>query len=249
MVALDDRRWLVEIANGSTDPFPEDSARLASACGDPRLVSGLTADAYYACRAKYIKPARYRIAEVHATPSEASPVVASLFEERRVATNNQLEFIWTLEMTDRPGRQLPWPDSVDAFDYGLHISGAHRRGDWVRLLTSIPVDGWLRITPEGQGGSIYVWVSALPGTIVDLSPLLAIGQDGRERPIGGGPYLVKSVSDTGMIEFREKIPSDYSCGEPVIDPVPLPPTLRSRADEFFYADGTPRFSMTYTKGC
>jgi hypothetical protein len=50
------------------------------------------------------------------------------------------------------------------------------------------------------------------------------------------------------IEFRAEIPSDFACGDTVPE-VPLPPTLRAPASEFFDPDGTARFETKYTKGC
>jgi hypothetical protein len=71
--------------------------------------------------------------------------------------------------------------------------------------------------------------------VVDLSSLLATGPDGRKRRIVDGSYLVTSVSKTGVVHFRAEIPSDFPCGEPVTDPVRLPPTFRAGAAEFFNA--------------
>ena len=204
--------------------------------------------------AKFIKPARYPIAQVHAAPSEGSPVVATLFEDRTVGPSNLPHMVWTLETAEQPGQRLPWPGYGEAFDYGLHIPGAHRTGEWIRLLTSIPVDGWLRIPSDREPAPIQVHVSGLQNEVVNLlnlsSSLRAIGPDGNLREIAEGPYFVKRVSTTGMIEFRKEIPSDFGCSvHPVIDPVPLPPTLHAPAAEFFNPDGTPRFSTKYWRGC
>ena len=173
--------------------------------------------------------------------------MASLFEERTVAPDNQLAYDWTFEVPST-GQPLAWPESRLAFDYGLHIAGAHREGQWVRLLSKIPVDGWLRIT-DGQAGSFFIEVSPLQGEIIALSPMMATWPDGHQRRIDGGSYLVKRLSKTGVIWFRAEIPSDYACGELVTDPVPLPPMLRTEAGQFFNPDGTPRFATVYTKGC
>lgn len=243
-----ERLWLVQIANAD-DPFPEEFKEAARACGEARLVTDLTAASYFACRAKYVKSARYRIAQVHAAPDERSAVLATLFEERRVPPSHQLEYVWTFELASQPGTPVPWPESWAAFDYGLNVAGAHRRGDWVRLLSATPVDGWFRVAPEGQAASVYVWATPLLGQLVDLSVPLATWPDGRPRPTGGGPYLVTNVSANGSIEFRAEIPSDMPCVEPVTDPVALPPTLRSTAEQFFNADGAPRFRTSYPQGC
>jgi hypothetical protein len=250
-IPLEERLWLAQIANGSFDPFPEESAQLLKACGDPRLVFGRTAATYYACVTKYMKAARYLIAKLYAAPTESSPVVASVFEERKVTAENQFEFTWTVELTSHAGDRLPWPDAAAVFDYGLHLAGVQRRGDWVRLLTSIPADGWLRITPTPNipdGLPLYVYVEPLNGQIVNLSPLTARWPDGRRELTEQGTYLILNIT-RAVVEFRAEIPSDFACGETVTDPVPVPPTLRAPTSEFFNRDGTPRFSEAYTKGC
>jgi hypothetical protein len=248
-VPIEERLWTAEIVHGEAEAYPGESSQLAKACGDPSSVSGLTADVWYACRAKHISPARYRIAVLHSAPNESSPVVASVYEERRIDSSNQLAFTWTVELASHRGERLPWPDAIGAFDYGLHLAGVQRRGGWVRLLSSIPTDGWMRITSVGAEPPVYIWVSPLEGQIVDLSPLMASWPDGRRRQIEGGSYLIQSVSGAGSIEFRAEIPSDYNCGQSVTDPVPLPPALKARAAEFFDENGTPRFFTAYTKGC
>lgn len=248
----EERLWLVQISNGAGNPFPEEVVQIKKACGDS--FNGLTAEVYFACSAKFIKPARYPIAQLHAAPIENSAVVATLFEDRTVGPNNRPHMVWTLETASRPGQRVPWPGYGEAFDYGLHIPGAHRKGEWVRLLTSIPVDGWLRIPRDAEPAPIQVHVSGLQREVVNLlnlsSSLWAVGPDGNPREIAEGSYFVKGVSKSGIIEFRKEIPSDFDCRvHPVIDPVPLPPTFQAHAAEFFNPNGTPRFSTKYWKGC
>jgi hypothetical protein len=126
-----------------------------------------------------------------------------------------------------------------------------RRGEWVRLLGSIPADGWLRLTPDPlpDDAPVYIYISPLSEEIVTLSPLVAEWPDGSKRQTVPGTYRVVRIG-TGTVEFREEVPSDFPCEEgPVVDPVPMPPVLRSPTSELFNSDGTPRFSRTYTKGC
>jgi len=110
-----------------------------------------------------------------------------------------------------------------------------RRGQWVRLLTSIPVDGWLAITPDGSDSarSIAVHVSPLEGQVVTMA---------------GESYRILRIA-AGTVEYRREIPSDYGCGESAIDPVPLPQTLRTPVASLFDPEGTPRFRQKYTRGC
>ena len=91
-------------------------------------------------------------------------------------------------------------------------------------------------------------VEPLTGNIVEMSPLRADWPDGRSRLTDHGSFLIQKV-DGAFIEFRAEIPSDFACGNPVTDPVPVPPTLRAATSEFFNRDGSPRFADKYTKGC
>ena len=72
-----------------------------------------------------------------------------------------------------------------------------------------------------------------------------LGKTDGDNRLRAGRTLLKACK----IEFRAEIPSDFDCGEPVTDPVPLPPILQTEASEFFNPDGTARFSTKYTKGC
>src|SRR5688572_16494659 len=241
-IPFSERMWTVQISNGVNEAFPGEFRQLTRVRGDASSVTGLTADAWYACQAKNLRSAQYRIASLHAAPTASSSVVASIFEERRVNAIGEPEFVWTVERTSNPGVPVVWPDAEFAFDYGLHVAGVQRRGNWVRLLTSIPVDGWLRITtlPEiPDDAPVYVYIQPLTTQIVNLSPLTAQWPDGRKGTVQEGAFLIQQVVDR-TIEFREEIPSDFACGEQVTDPVPLPPTLRAPASEFFNPDGTPR---------
>jgi hypothetical protein len=249
-ISLAERLWLAEIHSAGTEPSAGELRELARVCGQDGAASRPTAEPWLACRARVLKPSRYRILTLHAAPRATSPVVATLFEERSVGTYGYFQFTWTLERASRPGVRLAWPDAAQAFDYGLHIAGVQRRGDWVRLLDSIPVDGWLPVTPENNPGARppYVRVSSLDTQLVGVGPLQATWPDGHRERTEGGPVLIQRITgDT--IEFRDEIPSDFACGERVVDPVPLPPTLRAPLSALFNANGTPRFSETYTKGC
>jgi hypothetical protein len=250
-VLTEERLWTALIANGASNPDPAEAKLLTRACGTAPLEIGSAYDSWKACRAKNLKPLRHRIAALHAAPNESSPILARVFEERVLESDNEVGFRWALELASAPGAPVPWPDASKAFDYGLHLAGVQRRGNWVRLLSSIPADGWLRINtePDVRGDErLYIYVEPLGGKILDLEPLMAQWPDGRRRQTTSGSYLIQKVAG-GTVEFREEIPSDFSCGETVSDPKPLPPRLRAPASEFFNRDETPRFSTKYTKGC
>ena len=244
-----ERLWLVEILNWSTDPLKEVHAELFKACGDSgQQWVDATAKAYLACQARNTKLVRNRVAALHAAPSETSPVVASIYVESVISTDGRLS-VTNVDRALHPGERLPWPDAIA--DYGLHVSGAQRRGSWVRLFTSIPADGWLRIYSDDEpvpSLAVRASVRPLTGSIVEMSPLRAVWPGGRNRLTDQGSYLIQKV-DGAFIEFRAEIPSDFACGDPVTDPVPVPPTLRAATSEFFNSDGSPRFAEKYTKGC
>jgi hypothetical protein len=242
-----ERLWIAHIAKGEAEAYPGESNRVAKACGaDPEFL---------ACRARNLKSARYPVATLHAAPSGSSAVLATILEERQVLTTGELVFAWSIEMTAKAGTRLAWLEAERMLDdYGLYVAGVQRRGDWVRLLGSIPVDGWLRVapspTPDGQPSPLlFVWVTPLAGHIVTLSALEARWPDGRRQQIEEGrDYLVQKVVGD-VVEFRTEVPSDFPCGEAVSDPPEKPPTLRAPTSEFFGPGGAPRFFPKYTRGC
>ena len=249
-VPVSERLWLVAIYNWSTNPLQEVEAELLKACGDPSQQSGseATAKAYLACQSKNTKRVRNQVATLHAVPSETSPVVASIYVESVISSDGRLA-VTNVDRAAHPGERLPWPDAIG--DYGLHVAGAQRRGNWVRLFTSIPADGWLRVYSDDERVprlAVRASVQPLTGRIVEMSPLRAVWPDGRGRLTDQESFLIKKV-DGPFIEFRAEIPSDFTCGDPVTDPVPFPPTLRAPTSEFFNRDGSPRFADKYTKGC
>jgi hypothetical protein len=249
-VSVAERLWLVQIVGWSTDPLREVYAELVKVCGDPGQQWGPRASAYFACQARNTKPVRNRVATLHAAPSETSPVVASIYVETKIGTDGQLA-VTNVDRASHPGERLPWPDAAEIGGYGLHVAGAQRRGNWVRLFTSIPADGWLRTYSDAEPVpplAVRAHVEPLTEIIVGMSPLLAVWPDGRSRLIDHGSFLIQKI-DGAFIEFRAEIPSDFACGEAVTDPVPVPPTLRAAATEFFNPDGSARFAEKYTKGC
>jgi hypothetical protein len=226
-VPVEERLWTVNISGGRKVPA-EEFEQLKTACGSA------STRAWRECTSRFVESARRAIATLHAAPDPASPVVGWLFEGLHLA-GSQLEFEWTLERASEPGRRLAWADAPAAFDYGIAIAGVQRRGEWVRLLSSIPVDGWLGITPEGSDAarSIAVHVSPLDGQVIAMA---------------GESYRILRIVP-GAVEYRREIPSDFGCGEPVTAPVPLPPTLRAPVASLFDPEGTPRFREKYTRGC
>lgn len=249
-VPVSERLSLVHLYAGSFNPFAKEYARLEKACGDPGQQWGQHAAAYLACVVKHAPKARYRVATLHAAPSASSPVVASIYEELQPDLEGRLT-VTNLDRVSHPGERLPWPDAAFIGDYGLPIAGAQRRGEWVRLLSSIPVDGWLPVTPEDRevpGLAIQIHTHPLIHIVVEMSSVKAQGPDGRIREIKQGSFLIQRI-DGAFIEFRDEIESDANCGEPVTDPSPLPPTLRAPITELFNPDGSARFHEKYTKGC
>jgi hypothetical protein len=51
------------------------------------------------------------------------------------------------------------------------------------------------------------------------------------------------------VEFRLEVESDNGCGDDIPAPPVMPPLLRATPSEFFDAEGTPRFTTKYTRGC
>jgi len=226
-VPIEERLWTVNISSDRKTPA-EEFEQLKKACGSA------STRAWRECTNRFVEAGRRRIATLHASADPASPIVGSLFEGLRLA-GNTLEFEWTLESAAEPNRRIAWADSPAAFDYGIIVASAQRRGGWVRLLSSVPVDGWLAITPEGSSTprSIAVDVVPLEGQVVEMS---------------GESYRILRIA-AGTVEYRREIPSDFACGQPVTDPVPLPPTLRAPIAELFSRDSQARFSVKYSKGC
>ena len=226
-VPVEERLWTVNLSSDRKTPA-EEFEQLKKACGSA------STRAWRECTNRFVEAGRRRIATLHASADPASPIVGSLFEGLRLA-GSQLEFEWTLERATEPDRRFAWADSPAAFDYGIAIAGAQRRGDWVRLLSSIPVDGWLATTPEGSSTprSIAVDVEPLEGQVVEMS---------------GDSYRILRIA-TGTVEYRREIPSDFACGQSVTNPVPPPPTIRTPIAALFNPEGTPRFRQKYTRGC
>jgi len=250
-IPVDERLWTAQLTNGSNEGSTIEYRRLEVVCGARPREDGLANDKWASCVQRNAESVRYQIATLHAGPSETSEIVATVFEELRFADNGDSVLAWSVEPEAAPSEIVPWPESAHAFDHGLHVAGVQRQGNWVRLLDSVPVDGWLRISPwpdPPEREPLYVYVEPLEGQIVNLRPLMAQWPDGSSRPIPEGAYLMQRIARTNL-EFRAEIPSDFSCGAPVIDPTPLPPILRASTPELFDPDGSPRFFTTYTKGC
>ena len=225
-VPVEERLWTVNISSDRKAPT-EEFEQLKKACGSA------STRAWRECTNRFVEASRRRIATLHASADAASPIVGSLFEGLRLA-GNQLEFEWTLERAE-PNRRLEWADSPAAFDYGIVIAGVQRRGGWVRLLSSVPVDGWLAITSEGSTTPRWIAVAAAPleGQVVEMS---------------GDSHRILRIA-AGTVEYRREIPSDFACGQSVTDPVPPPPTIRAPIAALFNPEGTPRFRQKYTRGC
>jgi len=242
---------MAHIVNGMREEGDPEYRRLETICGPRPRQYGSDMDKWANCMQSNARPLRHPITTLHAGPTETSEVLATVFEQRRFTDNGDSELTWNIARTSAPSVVVPWPESREVFDYGLHVAGVQREGEWVRLLGSIPVDGWLRITespsvPDRARARVYV--EDLEGQIVELRRVQATWPDGSFRRIGAGSYLIRSIGRAG-VEFRAEIPSDFDCGEPVMDPAPLPPLLRASVADLFDSDGGPRFFKSHTKGC
>ena len=86
-VPVAERLWTVQIGNGVNPIDPQVFTRVTKICGDNPVMAGPAYFAWLECRVQNMKPVRYRIAALHAAPNESSPVVASVFEEKRADAN------------------------------------------------------------------------------------------------------------------------------------------------------------------
>lgn len=243
-VPLSERLWLTVL---DADKAHDYSASLSveAKCGkQPELEAD--AGNWRSCRSREFKPTRTELAKLYAEPRGSSMVVATLVQHVSIP-QGEVVVTYVLERTGRPGDPVNWPNAIEFADYGLHISGAQRRGNWVRLLSDIPVDGWLRTDDPAQ--RLRIAVDSIEGRVIGIAPLVATWPDGSQRRTGDfQTFLIQRIS-RGVILFRQEIPSDFDCGEPVVDPNPLPPVLRAPISALFNPNGAPRFADPYTKGC
>jgi hypothetical protein len=190
---------------------------------------------------------RIRVAQLHAEPTPESAVSGALHVSFRAPANGQdLTLGLDVEHSSKPGAFDEWISDVGDPFYGRYVDGRARRfGEWVQLLgPRMPKGAWL----TAQNPNLQVIVDEMVNGIFDIELVRARWPDGRVAEIERANYLVTRI-DAGQVEFRAEVPSDFDCGEDLAPPAVLPPLLRAPAAEFFNADGTPRFSTTYTKGC
>lgn len=221
-----ERLWTATLASTSKSADGE-FARVLTRC------RSASTRAWKECTATYFDSTRRRIATLHAAPNASSAIVGTVFEELAFASSDQLQYRWTVERATAPGERLAWPAAAAAFDHGLRVSGVQRRGNWIRLLSSIPVDGWIAVPPDTDNGPRSIDISARPvtGEIVEM---------------GGESYKVLRVTD-GTVEYRREIPSD-GCVVTGQEP-PTPPTLRMPLAALFAPDGQTRFAVKHARGC
>jgi len=192
-------------------------------------------------------PIRRQVAVLHSADSDKSPVIGFV---HAVITphgepNRDVTFGLDVELTNAPGHFHTWMTSVGDWFYRLYVAGVRPRGQWVQLFgPPFPAEAWISTAERLFEAEI------LPssGEILALREVRAAFPNGARRQIPAGNYLIQRTSSTA-VEFRAELAADMACGEEVPLPAVMPPTLRAAPSEFFNADGSPRFSYVYVKGC
>jgi hypothetical protein len=219
----------------------KEQARLRKLCGTPWPNRD-------GCVTRNLRPTHYRLSLLHGEPRAGSTIVGTIYAVLRPLSAEYEMFRVGLdvEFTHQRGRFHPWIDDVGDWGYGITLDGEVRiSGDWAQLLSPVmSVEAWIPVHAQ----DLLLIVSPLAGHIVDLEPFRATAPDGTSIVITSTSYLVTRVAGD-VVEFREEIPSDFACGDDPGPPAVMPPILRAEPAAFFAADGRPRFSTTYTKGC
>ena len=199
-----------------------------------------------ACFSQHFSEVRRRIAVLYTTPDDKRQIAGYVQAVLKVSDEQYagLQVGLDIELSQNPGRPLPWVSVVD-LGYSLHISGVRPRGDWLQLLNT-PFPGGVWISAESP--EFQALVMPITDEILNIASVVAVFPNGNRRRIPDGSFVIKRVSGT-VVEFRAEVPSDFACEEPAKPPRVMPPTLRVQAAELFNADGSPRFSVKYQKGC
>jgi hypothetical protein len=199
------------------------------------------------CLSRNMRQIRRRLAVLRAAPDARSPIVAHVHAVLRVnrSPTERLAVGLDVELATEPGVFRSWIADVGDWGYGLYISGAHERGNWVQLIGApLPQSAWL----DAETPTLTATIVPLEHEIVALTEVRAIWPDGGRRAITKGTYLIERVAG-GEIRFRAEVPSDFACGENIKPPAIMPPTLRTTPAELFDSAGRPRFTFVYQKGC
>ena len=203
----------------------------------------------YDCLVRNFKPSSVVVAAVHEGPSDASRSIGQIVATFKISEQRfekwgsltiGLDFI-----ADGSGQPMTWMSDTGDWGYGILVHGVRTRGDWIQLLTKpFPGNAWVwRKTTTFSAN-----VDSIEGNILGLEPLQATMRGRKTQTTVAGTYTILKVRN-GLVEFREEIPSDMPCGDEVKQPSVMPPILRAPAEQFFSADGTPKFATVYTKGC
>lgn len=199
---------------------------------------------FHACRQRNLRPLAKRLARVHVAPSSDSAVAGEL--DAVLGFHPQFDLGYRIEFRPVNGeRARVWLESAGDWGYGIEVPGVRRSGGWIQLFADVlPAQSWIRADSAEFHGEATPLVDAL----VTLQPLPARYPDGSTRRILPGSYLITQVQDAG-VQFREEVAADMPCGEDVKPPDVMPPTLEARPADLFARDGTPLFSLTYSRGC
>lgn len=251
---VSERLWTAKLVSGNMGrDINSEFASLEPLCGRrPRNV-GATWNTWLTCALQQQKAAHRQVASIHTAPSAQSQVVATVYEGWQFweyGEDGVPSAAWFIERLEQPNEFQFWPESWFAYDYGLDLGGVQKVGDWMRLTTATPVDGWLQVTSSNppDRAPYYLYMSPLEGQVVYLADVVAARPDGRREAIKRDSYLITKIVNN-VVQFRAEIPSDFACGAPVVDPVPLPPILQAPIAELFDPMGVARFSTAHSKGC
>ncbi len=200
-----------------------------------------------ACFSGHFSPVRRPVARLYSLPDSTGPVVGNIHAVLKLSGQEYGGLTIGLDVaTPTAGeRSATWMATVGDWGYGIYVSGVRPRGSWVQLFgTPFPHQPWLSLSEPAFSGEVL----SIDGEILRLRSVTATSPNGEITLVRDGQYLITSVSDE-VVEFRIELAADMACGETVEPPQQAPPMLRAAPAEFFDADGTPRFSFVYQKGC
>lgn len=244
-VPATERLYVVGLSLRNLDAiYVRENERLERLCPPPRPDNDM-------CLRRNVASSRERVVTLHSAPSARSRASAFVNAFPTIdPSDGTLRIGLDLETAVRPREFIPWIADVGDWGYSIHIDGdARPQGDWVQLLhPALSEAAWMpNEAPEPDAG-LYVHVDSIAGHILQLQRLEATDASGSRVTIEPGDYLITRLSN-GVVEFRLEVEWDFACGDEIPEPTVFPPLLRANPAEFFGADGRPRFSTKYTKGC
>lgn len=243
-VPLGDRLYVASLSLTKLDQiYAAEAQRLERVCPSPRLSEDT-------CRSRNVSPQRHRVATLYSRPEMSSPPAVYINARLYFRPKYGLLMALDLEFADRPGEFVPWIPYTGDFGYSIHIDGRVRVDtDWVQFVDPIiRVPAWVPKESQDPTAELYTNVDSIAGHILHLESLEAISPSGAREVIAPGDFLVTRIAEE-VVEFRLEVESDHACGADIPPPAVMPPALRATPGEFFDADGTPRFTTKYTKGC